>query len=73
MGHPNKFGFLDGTSMAAPIVTGAVALMKSVNPNLKNIDIIRILKNTSKPLVDQNIGSLIQIDKAVMSAASFRN
>ena len=69
----NKFGFLDGTSMAAPIVTGAVALMKSVNPNLKNIDIIRILKNTSKPLVDQNIGSLIQIDKAVMSAASFRN
>ena len=69
----NKFGFLDGTSMASPIVAGTVALMKSVNPNLKNIDIIKILKNTSQPLRDQNFGSLLQIDKAVMAAASFRN
>ena len=59
--------------MASPIVAGTVALMKSVNPNLKNIDIIKILKNTSQPLRDQNFGSLLQIDKAVMAAASFRN
>jgi len=56
---------LDGTSMAAPIVTGAVALMKSVNANLTNEEIVEILKSTSKPLSDNNIGGLIQIKDAL--------
>lgn len=56
---------LDGTSMAAPIVTGAVALMKSVNSTLTNEEIIRILKETAKPIPDESIGDLLQIRAAL--------
>lgn len=56
---------LDGTSMAAPIVTGAVALMKSICPTLTNEEIINILKETAKPIEDDNIGDLIQIRSAL--------
>ena len=55
----------DGTSMAAPIITGTVALMKSININLKNDEIVDILKATSKPLADDNIGGLVQIKDAL--------
>ena len=58
--------------MASPIVAGAVALMKSVNPNLKNRDIINILKSTGKPLDDNKIGSMLQIDKALEAARNIR-
>lgn len=56
---------LDGTSMAAPIVTGAVALMKSICPTLSNEEIIHILKETAKPVEDDNIGDLLQIRSAL--------
>lgn len=56
---------LDGTSMAAPIVTGAVALMKSICPTISNADVIRILKTTAKPLNDTSIGGLLQIRSAL--------
>ena len=62
---PNgRFGFLSGTSMAAPIVTGAVALMKSVDKNLTTEEIISILRKTGKP-VGEDIGPLIQIKDAL--------
>lgn len=68
-GPANAYGFCPGTSMAAPIVTGAVALMKSVNPNLSNKEIIEILDKTGKP-VDPNghIGKLIQVRDAIKMA-----
>lgn len=56
---------LDGTSMAAPIVTGAVALMKSVCRSLSNEDVISILKKTAKPLDAPSIGGLLQIRDAI--------
>ncbi len=65
---PNdKFGFLQGTSMAAPIVTGGVALLKSINPNLSNQEIIQILQKTGKPLrnTSKHIGNLIQLSVAL--------
>ncbi|MCR5455913.1 MAG: S8 family serine peptidase [Bacteroidales bacterium] len=66
----NRFDFLDGTSMASPIVTGAVALMKSKFPNLKAQEIITILKKTAKPLESSpEIGPLLQIAKALQYAA----
>ncbi len=55
--------------MAAPIVTGAVALMKSINPNLTTKQIICILQNTGLP-VNDNIGKLIQIDRALQKVKS---
>ena len=59
-----RFGFMSGTSMAAPIVTGAVALMKSVDRNLTTEEIISILQRTGKPVGDE-IGHLIQIKDAL--------
>lgn len=60
----NGYESMDGTSMAAPIVAGAVALMKSINPNITTKQIKCALKNTSI-MGDGKIGGLIQIDKAL--------
>ncbi|MBP0002722.1 MAG: S8 family serine peptidase [Cyanobacteria bacterium SBC] len=47
VGYPaGKTGF-GGTSAAAPFVSGVVALMREVNPNLTNRDIQHILAETS--------------------------
>ncbi|HKQ04632.1 MAG TPA: S8 family serine peptidase [Blastocatellia bacterium] len=40
-------GDFGGTSAAAPTVTGVVALMRSVNPDLRSTDIIRILQESA--------------------------
>lgn len=56
---------MDGTSMAAPIVTAAVALIKSVDPTLSNKEIIQLLQETGKPIPDKEIGPLLQIYPAL--------
>ena len=60
-----QFGLMGGTSMAAPIVTGAVALMKSIDPTLTNAEIIKILNTTARPLANDSIGPLLQIRPAL--------
>jgi subtilisin family serine protease len=42
-----RYGKLSGTSMAAPLVSGIAALMKSVNPSLKAADIKDVLEETA--------------------------
>jgi subtilisin family serine protease len=37
---------MDGTSMAAPFVTGAVALIKSKYPNISNQEVIQRLRSS---------------------------
>ncbi len=66
----NKYDFYDGTSMAAPIVTGAVALLKSENPALTTNEIKKILKITGVKVnePDKYVGELIQLHKALMYA-----
>jgi subtilisin family serine protease len=44
------YQFMDGTSMASPHVTGAVAVIRQVNPNLDVDAIKEILMNTATPL-----------------------
>lgn len=61
----NKFESFDGTSMAAPIVTGAIALIKSVKPTITNAEILKLLKETSKAVADKNCPPLLQIDAAL--------
>ena len=58
----NSFGFYDGTSMAAPIVTGAVALLKSQNKNMSASEVKKAIKNSGLK-VDDKIGPLLQLDK----------
>ena len=64
----NDYAFLDGTSMASPVVAGCICLMKSVNPRLTNAQIRTILRSTSKPLQDNRLAPLLQVDKAVRKA-----
>lgn len=68
---PNgRYALLDGTSMAAPIVTGGIALLKSLNPKLSNKQLIDLIQQTGLPLSSSNkpIGKLIQLDKAIAKA-----
>ncbi len=63
------YQYMDGTSMATPIVTGAVALMKSIKPDLTTEQIKCILQSTGVP-ANGKIGNLIQIDKALQKVKS---
>ena len=65
----SKYEAMSGTSMAAPIVAGAVALIKSVNRPLSTAQIRKILQETGVE-VNGNIGKLIQLDKAIAKAAN---
>lgn len=44
----NLYGWVAGTSYAAPIVSGVIALMYSVNPNLSQEQVKDILRDTSE-------------------------
>jgi len=60
----NRYDFLDGTSMASPIVAGAVALIKSVYPDMTNQEISDLLVRTGSPLGvvnDKVIGNLLNL------------
>lgn len=65
----DSYQTMDGTSMAAPIITGAVALMKSLNNNLTNKQILCILQSTGLETTG-NIGKLVQLDKALQKVKS---
>jgi len=60
---------MSGTSMAAPIVTGAAALMKSLSESLTAEQIKCILKTTGLQIGNE-VGELIQIDKALEAVKS---
>ena len=68
----NKYVSMEGTSFAAPIVTGAVALMKSIDPTLTNEEIIDILKKTGRKPSDgcTTIGPIVQLKNALTKVKS---
>lgn len=47
---PTDFAVLDGTSMAAPLVTGAAALLASRYPGLTNVALRQLLQETATDL-----------------------
>lgn len=63
----NTYDMWPGTSFSAPIITGVVALMKSLNANLTTKEIIQILKETGRPVDGApEIGPLVQIKNALL-------
>ncbi len=65
-----KYAFSNGTSMAAPIVTGAVALLKSVDRNITVQEAREILQTTGHE-VSPKIGPVIDLGSAVRKAKGF--
>ncbi|MEK6675395.1 MAG: S8 family serine peptidase [Planctomycetota bacterium] len=68
------YSAVDGTSFAAPIVTGVAALVWSVNPNLRPSTVVDILTRTSRDLGDSGLDStfgngLVDASRAVEEAA----
>jgi len=63
----NSFDYLDGTSMASPVVAGGIALIKSANPTLTFEQIVDLIQSTGLPVSSPNahMGNVIQLDKAV--------
>ncbi|MBC3881573.1 S8 family serine peptidase [Undibacterium sp. LX40W] len=55
-GGPDNFALVDGTSFSSPVVSGVVALMLEVNPNLGYRDVQQILAYTAH-LTDTGKGS----------------
>lgn len=62
----SQYVSMQGTSMAAPIVSGAIALLKSIDKNLTTAQVISLLKETGEN-VDCNIGPIINIGKALQT------
>ena len=63
----NTYDIGPGTSFAAPIVTGVVALMKSIDPTLSTAEITQILQETGKPVPNcPTIGPMIQVRDALL-------
>ena len=65
--HDSRYELMDGTSMAAPIVAGAVALIKSEKRDLTTMQIRDILQSTAIPTVG-NIANLLQLGDAIRKA-----
>lgn len=58
---------MDGTSMAAPVVSGAVALLKSIDKGLNVNQVTSILQQSGRNVGD-NIGPMINLHRAIMLA-----
>lgn len=72
----NRYNVISGTSMAAPVVTGLVALMKSVRPDLTPDEVEGLLKGTATDLgssgADPQFGAgLINAHAAVAAAQAY--
>lgn len=66
----NSFGYMSGTSMATPHVTGAIGVVKSNFPELTGSEISRILRDTATDLgapgIDEVFGNgLLNLENAV--------
>ncbi len=62
----NKYAAFNGTSMAAPHVSGLIGLMKSIKPSLTTKEVYQIINRTGKDTKDvKETGRLINPAKAV--------
>ncbi|MDM8102829.1 MULTISPECIES: S8 family serine peptidase [Oceanobacillus] len=74
---PGGYQAMDGTSMAAPHVAGAFAVLKEAHPDWTNTQLIGALKTTAQPFEEQEVRlnattqgmGLMQLDAAVDTPA----
>ena len=67
-GLEHGFESFDGTSMAAPHVAGAMALLKQASPESSVADLLRTLKSTGREIRDRRSGvtvELIDVDRGI--------
>ncbi|WP_282941489.1 S8 family peptidase [Paenibacillus sp. RC67] len=74
----NQYAALSGTSMASPHVTALAALIRSVNPQLKNTEVMQIMRDTAQDIgpkgKDPYYGNgLIDVVAALKKAQSAKN
>lgn len=62
----NSFKMFDGTSMAAPIISGTIALMKTYKKDITAKQAIAVIQSTGRDL-DKFIPPMVLIDKAVLA------
>lgn len=48
LGGDNRYGYLQGTSMATPQVAAVAAVVRTINPLLSAAEVIRLLKETAR-------------------------
>lgn len=71
----NKYydGYWSGTSMAAPIISGAIALLEAVNPSLSRQEIVDTILNTSDNINKLNPNYLNQLGKGRLNLSAAVN
>jgi subtilisin family serine protease len=66
----NSYGNKSGTSMASPMVAGLAGLMKSLNPNMPNADLINCLLTTAVNIDAQNPSFIGELGSGRIDAAA---
>jgi subtilisin family serine protease len=77
LGVKNQYVYMDGTSMAAPMVTSALALVKSVNPYLNPSEIDNLIakmpKSNGKSYTELNVKRLLDATPQPIIVSSPQN
>jgi serine protease len=66
----NNYGYLSGTSMAAPLVSGLLSLMRALNPNIPNAALINCMTSTTVNIDALNPGFVGQLGTGRIDAAA---
>jgi subtilisin family serine protease len=66
-----SFRYCDGTSMAAPIVSGTIALLKSLKKNITVTQVLGVLQASGRK-IQGNVPPMVQVDKALAFVRSGR-
>lgn len=70
----NTYRSLSGTSMATPMVTGLLGVMRAVNPNLTDEQAYTILHETGATVADSpQVGRVINAEAAILAALALNS